>query len=117
MPHPVLAFGLLILSVFGLGLAQSAAPASIQAAVPDRMRGQAIAVYRLLAGLLGIGLGPTSVALITDPVFHDDKALPYAMAWMAGPSSLLGWWLIASGLKPFARTQAAQWSPTALVDG
>jgi hypothetical protein len=75
--------------------------------VPNRMRGQAIAVYLLLAGLLGIGLGPTSVALVTDFVFHDDKALPYSMALMAGPSSLLGLWLIASGLRPYARTQAA----------
>jgi hypothetical protein len=29
------------------------------------------------------------------------------MALMAGPSSLLGLWLIASGLRPYARTQAA----------
>lgn len=104
---PVLAFGLLFLTVFGLGLAQSAAPASIQAVVPNRMRGQAIAVYLLLAGLLGIGLGPTSVALVTDFVFHDDKALPYSMALTAGPASLIGLWLIASGLKPYARTQAS----------
>jgi len=105
--NPTLAFALLFLTVFGLGLAQSAAPASIQAVVPNRMRGQAIAVYLLLAGLLGIGLGPTSVALITDYAFHDDKALPYAIALMAGPSSLIGLWLIASGLKPYAKTQAA----------
>lgn len=104
---PNLAFALLFLTVFGLGLAQSAAPASIQAVTPNRMRGQAVAVYLLLAGLLGIGLGPTSVALVTDYVFHDDKALPYSMALMAGPSSLIGLWLIASGLKPYARTQAA----------
>ena len=71
------------------------------------MRGQAIAVYLLLAGLLGIGLGPTSVALITDYVFHDDKALPYSMALMAGPSSLIGLWLIWSGLKPYAQTSSA----------
>lgn len=106
VPSPALAFVLLFLTVFGLGLAQSAAPASIQAVVPNRMRGQAIALYLLLAGLLGIGLGPTSVALITDFVFHDDKALPYSMALMAGPSSLIGLWLIWSGIAPYARTQA-----------
>lgn len=107
VPNAVLAFALLFVAVFGLGLAQSAAPASIQAVVPNRMRGQAIAVYLLLAGLLGIGLGPTSVALITDYVFHDDKALPYSMALMAGPSSLIGLWLIWSGLKPYAQTSSA----------
>lgn len=106
VPGPTLAFGLLFLTVLGLGLAQSAAPVSIQAVFPNRMRGQAISVYLLLAGLLGIGLGPTSVALVTDYVFHDDKALRYALALTAGPSVLFGLWLIASGLRPYAKTYA-----------
>lgn len=103
---PTLAFALLFLTVFGLGMAQSAAPAAIQAVVPNRMRGQAIALYLLLAGLLGLGLGPTAVALLTDHLFHDDQMLPYSIALMAGPAALLGLWAIASGLKPYARTQA-----------
>ena len=107
MPTPELAFGLLFLTVLGLGLAQSAAPASIQAVVPNRMRGQAIAVYLLLAGLMGIGLGPTAVALMTDYVFHNDAALRYSLALIAGPSALFGLWLIGSGLRPYARTYAA----------
>lgn len=104
VPDPTIAFGLLFLAVLGLGLAQSAAPASIQAVFPNRMRGQAISVYLLLAGLLGIGLGPTSVALVTDYVFHDDKALRYGLAVTAGPATILGLWLIASGLRPYAKT-------------
>ncbi|QOT78280.1 MFS transporter [Cupriavidus basilensis] len=107
MPAPVPAFALLFLTVLGLGLAQSAAPPSIQAVVPNRMRGQAIAVYLLLAGLLGIGLGPTAVALVTDHVFHDDAALRYSLALTAAPSALFGLWLIGSGLRPYARTCVA----------
>lgn len=100
------AFALLFLTVFGLGLAQSSAPAAIQAVVPNRMRGQAIAIYLLLAGLFGLGLGPTAVALVTDRVFHDDMSLHYAIALTAGPSALLGLWLIGSGLRPYATTHA-----------
>jgi len=107
MPTPELAFGLLFLTVTGLGLAQSAAPASVQAVVPNRMRGQAIAVYLLLAGLLGIGLGPTAVALVTDYVFHQDAALRYSIALIAAPSALFGLWLVGTGLKPYAKTYAA----------
>ncbi|MEZ0603165.1 MFS transporter [Paraburkholderia sp. IW21] len=107
MPDARLAFALLFVSVFGLGIAQSAAPAAIQAAVPNRMRGQAIAVYLLLAGLLGIGLGPTIVALVTDHVFHRDSALRYAVACTAAPAALFGLWLIGSGIKPYARTLAS----------
>lgn len=107
MPTAELAFALLFVTVTGLALAQSAAPASIQAVVPNRMRGQAIAVYLLLAGLLGIGLGPTAVALVTDYMFHDDAALRYALSFTAAPSALLALWLIGSGLRPYAHTYAA----------
>lgn len=102
MPDAHLAFALLFVSVFGLGIAQSAGPAAIQAVVPNRMRGQAIAVSLLLAGLLGIGLGPTAVALVTDHVFRHDAALRYAVACTAALAALFGPWLISSGVKPYA---------------
>jgi MFS family permease len=104
MPTPALSFALLFLTVLGLGIAQSAAPAVIQDVVPNRMRGQAIAVYLLLAGLLGIGLGPTMVALVTDRLFHDDHALPWSLAVTAMPAALLGLWIVATGLKPYDAT-------------
>jgi MFS family permease len=104
---PQLAYTLLFLTVFSLSMSQSAAPALIQSVVPNRMRGQAIASYLLLAGLLGIGLGPASVALVTDFVFKDNGSLHYSMALTAGPCALLGLWLIGSGLRHYAATYAA----------
>lgn len=68
------------------------------------MRGQAISIYLLIAGLLGIGLGPTLVALVTERVFHDDAALPYAISATVLPTVLLAIWLIGSGLRPYAKT-------------
>lgn len=103
MPNATLAFALLCINLVGLSIAQAAAPASIQAVVPNRMRGQAIAVYLLLAGLLGIGLGPTAVALVTDHLFHHDTALRYSIALTAAPAALLALWLIGSGLRPYAQ--------------
>ncbi|GAA7766952.1 MFS transporter [Cupriavidus sp. SHE] len=107
MPGPTPAFVLLFITVLGLGLSQSAAPASIQAVVPNRMRGRAIALYLLLAGLLGLGLGPTAVALVTDYVFGNDASLRYSLALTAGPSALFGLWLIGSGLRPYAQSVAS----------
>jgi MFS family permease len=98
---PELAYALLFLTVFSLSIAQSAAPAVIQSVVPNRMRGLAIATYLLLAGLLGIGLGPTLAALLTDYVFKDSSALRYSLAISAAPTALLALWLIGSGLKPY----------------
>ncbi|WP_199577104.1 MFS transporter [Paraburkholderia xenovorans] len=107
MPNAPLALALLFVNLLGLSIAQAAAPTSIQAVVPNRLRGQAIALYLLLAGLLGIGLGPTAVALLTEHLFHQDTALRYSLALTAAPSALLGLWLIGSGLRPYARTYAA----------
>ncbi|MBU9312855.1 MFS transporter [Burkholderia multivorans] len=107
MPNAPLAFALLFVNVLGLSVAQAAAPTSIQAVVPNRLRGQAIALYLLLAGLLGIGLGPTAVALLTEHLFHQDAALRYSLALTAAPAALLGLWLTGSGLRPYARTYAA----------
>jgi MFS family permease len=101
-----LAYALLFLTVFSLSIAQSAAPALIQAVVPNRMRGQAIACYLLLAGLMGIGLGPTLVAVLTDYVFKDHSALRYSLALTAGPAALFALWLIGSGLKYYEATFA-----------
>jgi MFS family permease len=109
MPDARLAFALLFVNLLGLSIAQAAAPTSIQAVVPNRMRGQAIAVYLLLAGLLGIGLGPTAVALVTDHLFHQDAALRYSLALTAAPSALFGLWLISSGLRPYARSCAGMY--------
>jgi len=104
---PELGFGLLFLTVFALSMAQSAAPALIQSIVPNRMRGQAVASYLLLAGLMGIGLGPTLVALMTDYVFKDNGALHYSIAVTAGPAALLAVWVMGSGLKYYEATYAA----------
>jgi MFS family permease len=104
---PTLAYVLLFLTIFSLSIAQSAAPALIQSVVPNRMRGQAIASYLLLAGLMGIGLGPTLVALLTDFVFKDNGALRYSLAVSAAPAALFALWLIGSGLKHYEATFAA----------
>jgi MFS family permease len=94
----------LAFAVGGASIAQAAAPAIIQEVTPNRMRGQAIAIYLLLGGLLGIGFGPTSIALVTDQVFKDDAALPYSIVAVCLPMALLGFWLSASGLKAYDRT-------------
>jgi MFS family permease len=101
------AFVLLGCSVFGLSISQSAAPASITEVCPNNMRGQAISVYLLVAGLLGIGLGPTLVAMVSDHVFHSDSALHYAISATVLPTALVAIWLCWSGLRAYETTRKA----------
>lgn len=101
------AFVLLGCAVLGLSISQSAAPACIQEVCPNEMRGQAISAYLLVAGLLGIGLGPTLVALVSDRISHDGTMLHWAIGATVLPTVLVAIWLCWSGLKPFETTRAS----------
>jgi MFS family permease len=55
---------------------------------PNRIRAQIVAIYLLIANLLGFTLGPTSVGLLTDYVFKDPALIGYSLS-IAPPAFLL----------------------------
>ena len=70
------------------------------------MRGQASAVYLFIVNLIGLGLGPTAVALATDYVFGDKAMVGYSLALIGGialPISGLVLWLAASPIATASR--------------
>ena len=73
---------------------------------PNPIRARVTAIYLLLVGLIGPGLGPTVVALITDYVFHDPMAVGESIALIG----LLGYGFAAVTLfaviKPFKQQMA-----------
>ena len=66
---------------------------------PNQMRGQAVALYFLFANLLGLGLGPTIVAMVTDYVFQDDAAIGRSLALTSAILCPLAIVIMARGLK------------------
>ena len=62
----------------GAGPAASAA----QEMTPNQMRAQASAFYLFMTNLIGLGLGPTVVALFTDYVFSDTMMIRYSLICM-----------------------------------
>jgi len=60
-----------------------------------------------VANLVGLGLGPTAVALVTDKVFGDDAALRYGLAIVTAVALPISAIILSFGLKPFARAVAA----------
>ena len=95
---------LMIPAVFALAMPFGAAPAAIQEIVPNRMRGQTSAVYLFIVNLIGLGIGPTAVALVTDFVFADDLALKWSMLIVCTVASLAAIALLVAGLKPYRDT-------------
>ena len=69
--------------------AAGAAPAVLQDILPNQMRGLGSALAQAVTVLLGLGLGPTLVALVTDGVFGDKAMLGHALAIVI-PAMLLG---------------------------
>jgi MFS family permease len=80
------ALGLICLSVavFFSAFQGGIAGGLIQLMAPNQLRGQTVALYFLVANLIGMGLGPTVVASATDFVFHNDAALNKSLALCGG---------------------------------
>lgn len=92
------AFLLLIPTYFCLVLAIGSGPVTLQEVTPRRMRGMQHAFAVLAVNLIGLGLGPTIVALITDHALHDESQVGVSLA-IAAPVALL----CALGFAVFAR--------------
>ncbi len=80
------------------------APAAIQRMMPNTMRAQATAVYLFVINLIGMGLGPTAVAALTEDVFQDKKAVHYSLAIVGTISQAIAGILLCAGLKRYRRS-------------
>jgi MFS family permease len=99
-------------TVFCLSMPFGVAPAAIQEIMPNSMRGQASAIYLFVITLIGLGVGPTAVALVTDFVFADDAALRYSLLIVTTLAVLMSIILLAKSLKPYREsvTRLEQWA-------
>jgi MFS family permease len=69
------AAALLAPAIFASSMPFGLAPAAIQQLMPNTMRAQASAIYLFVINLIGLGLGPTIVAVLTEDVFRDKNAV------------------------------------------
>jgi hypothetical protein len=72
---------------------------------PSQMRGQISAVYLFTINLIGLGAGPTAVALVTDHVFHSDSLVCSSILVVATIANTLSALFLWSGLKSYVRSQ------------
>lgn len=95
---PELAVGLLALATFASSMHGGVAGAALQLITPNELRGQMTAIYFFVANLIGLGLGPTAIALITDYGFGDQQALGGSIAVLAAVAGPLSSVILAGGL-------------------
>jgi MFS family permease len=63
--------------------------ATILDILPQESRGFGTSTIAFNNIIVGLGLGPTLVALVTDRIFHDSQAVGYAMSCIIAPSVLM----------------------------
>jgi len=80
--------------------------------MPNPMRAQATAVYLFVINLIGMGIGPTIVALLTDKVFRNENSLHDALAIVGGISQAAAALLLFAGLRHYRQSLVyfAQWN-------
>lgn len=78
-PTPALAVLALVPVSVGTVAATGAGLTALMVVTPNQMRAQASAAYYFVVNLLGLTLGPTGIALVTDYVFRNDLMLRYSI--------------------------------------
>lgn len=81
-------------------------PPVLQDITPNRYRGRAQALFFIVSILLGMGVAPTAVALVTDFIFQDPAQLRYAMLVVQLPAIGCGWLLCRRGQRHYAEARA-----------
>jgi MFS family permease len=106
-PTAPLALGLMVVGMLIGTIHGGVAGAALQLITPNRMRARMVALYFLVANLIGLGLGPTAIALVSDLAFGRPEALRYGLAIVTGVALPLSAMILTAGLKPFARAVEA----------
>jgi MFS family permease len=102
MPDGNLAMLLLVPATFFSTMPFGAGTAALPLLTPNRMRAQMVALYLVVANLLGQGLGPFLTAALTDYVFQDPSQLYLSVSIAGGVLLVLAVGVIASGLPGIA---------------
>jgi len=107
----------LIPSTFFASFGFGAAAAAIQEVTPVPMRAQVSALYLFTVNLVGLGIGSTFVAALTDYVFKSDAAIRESLLVVTVVGLVLAALVFLLALSPFRRAAAAAqtWRPDAAL--
>lgn len=79
----------------------------VQQAAPPRQRGQMMALYLLIANMLGLGCGPMLAGLMSDTLYRDNGGMAMALATLGVGALSLTVILLLLARRPYRRLLAA----------
>lgn len=112
MPGPTLALALLIPATLGGAIITATGSAALMMITPNQMRGQITAIYYFVINALGLTLGPTAVALVTDYGFGDAASLRYSIAVVSSAAGVAALGFLGANLSLYRAgvIEAEEWS-------
>ncbi len=104
MPTATWSLAFIFPTLFAGAMPFGCAAAAIQQMMPPQMRGQASAIYLFAINIIGLGLGPTAIAYLTEHVFMDLQMLRYSLFCVGLSAHLLAALVLFLSLKPYVKT-------------
>ena len=98
---PSTALTFMVLAIFGSSMTFACAASALQRVFPASMIGLGAGIYYFISNAVGIGVGPTAVAAITDYLFQDPEMIRYSLAAVSGISRALAFVVVLAGLKAY----------------
>jgi MFS family permease len=105
-PDGNVAFALWIPMTFAFAMPWGAAAAAVQEMVPNQMRGQAAGLFLFVINLVGLGLGPQILPLVTEYVLRDEMRIHVALAAVTLCAEAAAFLLLVLALPRFRRAIA-----------
>ena len=75
----------------------------MQLVTPNQLRAKVTALQIFFSNIIGMTIGASGIAFLTDFVFVDDQAIRYSLAWVAIVTCLTGAAVAMSCFKPYQR--------------
>lgn len=94
-----LSVALLLPAMFFASFPMPTSTAAMQILPPNQIRAQVSALFLLISNLIGLGLGTTAVALLTDRLFGSPGAVGQSMSVLVGAATVLCIGLLAAGCR------------------
>ena len=95
------------LSAFGTTAGTTLCSTGLQDIIPDSIRGLATALVSLVATVIGLTLGPTLVALVTEHVYQSPHSVGAGIATVVAPASIAAGLLMWRAGRNLSRTALA----------
>lgn len=101
LPDGTLALLPLAASIFLPTFMNGLSPAILQQMVPNQMRGTAISISLLVVNMLGLGVGPTLIAVLTDHVFQDPGMIHLSILFVCVAMAAISLIFILIAYRPY----------------